>query len=99
MAKIDIQFPRDFYLDDVGVWRLKKEKLAELEHTKPLTNEEWLRSCSTEQLAHVLNKMTLHCYICGQDGPREDSRHCVFGGCTGEADILEWLKKPHNSPK
>ena len=47
----DIKFPRDFYLDDVGVWRLKKEKLAEMEDPRPVTNEEWLRSCTTEQLA------------------------------------------------
>lgn len=50
----DVNFPQDFYLDDVGVWRLKKEKLAELEKPKPQTNEEWLRSCSTEELREFL---------------------------------------------
>ena len=60
-----------------------------------LTNEEWLRQANTEQLAEVLNKMTLSCYICGQDGVREDARHCVFGKCTGKEDIEEWLKQPH----
>lgn len=28
--KKDVVFPQDFYLDDVGVWRLKKEKVLEL---------------------------------------------------------------------
>ena len=28
--KPDIEFPRDFYHDDVGVWRLKKEKVEAL---------------------------------------------------------------------
>ena len=53
MAKhtVDFNFPEDFYLDDVGVWRLKKEKLAEMEAPRPQTNEEWLRSCSDAMLA------------------------------------------------
>ena len=28
--KKDVVFPQDFYLDDVDVWRLKKEKVLEL---------------------------------------------------------------------
>ena len=52
--KVDIDFPQDFYLDDVGVWRLKKEKLAELENPKPMTNEYWLKQANTEQLATFL---------------------------------------------
>ena len=61
-----------------------------------MTNEEWLHTLNTEQLADVLNKMTLSCYICGQDGVREDTRHCVFGKCTGKEDILVWLKQPYS---
>ena len=29
-VKRDIEFPKDFYLDEVGVWRLKKDKLKNL---------------------------------------------------------------------
>ncbi len=66
------------------------------ENGKPiLTNEEYLKSCTTEQLAELLDKMTLSCYICGQDGYNENPRHCIFGRCTGKEDIFEWLKKPH----
>ena len=54
----DVNFPQDFYLDDVGVWRLKKEKLEELEKPKPMTNEEFLKSCNTEQLAEFMRNYT-----------------------------------------
>ena len=90
----DIKFPEDFYLDDVGVWRLKKEKLAEMENPKPLTNEAWLRSCNTEQLVHVIHLMTSSCYVCGMDGV--DYRRCYFRKkCTGPKEIEEWLKDKH----
>ena len=45
----DVNFPQDFYCDDVGVWRLKKEKLAELGKPKQTTNEEWLRTLPAEE--------------------------------------------------
>ena len=63
--------------------------------SEPMTNHEWLHTLSTEQLAEVLNKMTLSCYICGQDSYNENPRHCIFGRCTGKEDIAEWLKQPH----
>ena len=66
-----------------------------LEPELRLTNEESLRQCNTEQVAELLDKMTLSCYICGQDGYNENPRHCIFGRCTGKEDIFEWLKKPH----
>lgn len=50
----DVNFPQDFYLDDVGVWRLKKEKLAELNKPKQMTNEEWFCGLSTEEKAEWL---------------------------------------------
>ena len=59
------------------------------------TNEAWIKQCTAEQLAELLDKMTLSCYICGQDGYNENPRHCIFGRCTGKEDIFEWLKQPH----
>ena len=50
----DVNFPQDFYCDDVGVWRLKKEMLAELNKPKQMTNEEWFCNLSTEEKAKVI---------------------------------------------
>ena len=79
----DFNFPEDFYLDDVGVWRLKKEKLAELENPRPVTNEEWIRSCNTEQLAEFLVYVSLGGY-CGRSY-----------GDDPLGDVSHWLSEPH----
>ena len=61
---------------------------------EPLTNEEWLRSCNTEQLVHVIHLMTSCCYVCGKDGV--DYKRCYFHKkCTGPKEIEEWLKEKH----
>ena len=58
------------------------------------TNEEYLRSCTTEQLVHVIHLMTTSCYVCGSDGV--DYKRCYFHKkCTGPKEIEEWLKEPH----
>jgi len=60
-----------------------------------MTNEEWLRSCDTEQLAEFLHKTTIACFVCGMDGL--DEKRCPFGlECAGPKDILKWLKQKHN---
>ena len=81
----DVNFPQDFYLDDVGVWRLKKEKLAELEKPKPMTNEEWLRSASANDMAKCIATKLL-----------ELARH-EYGiyDVVDYANVFEWLKQPH----
>ena len=81
----DVNFPQDFYLDDVGVWRLKKEKLAELEKPKPLTNEEWIKSASAEQLADVIADFYLLGYTHGHNKMDITSR----------TKWVEWLKQTH----
>jgi hypothetical protein len=92
---LDINFPEDFYQDDVGVWRLKKEKLAEMEDPRPQTNEEWLRSCSTEQLAEYLSDVFYGLLddVWGNDGDTS----CDYRE-TEKNYWVEWLKQPH-SPK
>ena len=97
----DVNFPQDFYLDDVGVWRLKKEKLAELEKPKPMTNEEYLRSCTTEQLAEYLASTfdlcgagCHHCFLANVCLTKAKNGNCL----TQEQMIVEWLKQPH-TPK
>lgn len=59
-----------------------------------MTNEEWLRSATTEQLVHVIHLMTTSCYVCGQEGV--DYKRCYFHKkCTGPKEIEEWLKEKH----
>ena len=61
------------------------------------TNEEYIRTCSTAELVHVIHLMTTSCYVCGSDGV--DYRRCYFRKqCTGPKEIEEWLKEPH-TPK
>jgi len=68
----------------------------EIENDKPMmTNEEYLRSCNTEQLVHVIHLMTTCCYVCGKEGV--DYKRCYFHKkCTGPKEIEEWLKEPHD---
>ena len=64
--------------------------------SKPMTEQEYLQTCSTEQLVHVIHLMTSCCYVCGKDGV--DYKRCYFHKkCTGPKEIEEWLKEPHNS--
>lgn len=52
--------------------------------SEPMTNEEWLRSCTTEQLAEFLTKIIL-------DDKR--FRMTMVGGVN---ETKMWLKQPHH---
>lgn len=54
---------------------------------EPITNEEHLKSCNTEQLAEFLTKVIL-------DDKR--FRMTMVGGVN---ETKLWLKQPHSSPK
>jgi hypothetical protein len=67
---------------------------------KPMTNENWLRSCDTEQLAEFLAGIIntnpcgylLDCNECGlNDKCREDDYP------TSKEAWCEWLKQPHTN--
>ena len=61
---------------------------------EPMTEQEYLQTCNTEQLVHVIHLMTTCCYVCGKDGV--DYKRCYFHKkCTGPKEIEEWLKQPH----
>jgi hypothetical protein len=95
----DVNFPQDFYLDDVGVWRLKKEKLAELEKSKQMTNEEWFATLSTEEKAKfifwqhfdVYGKTLYELMVNASKGVSRDKQAEVMIGA-----VVEWLKQPHS---
>lgn len=59
---------------------------------KPKTNEEWLRSATTEELAEWLRGVYWHCHAI-------DCEHCNYPWrCMEKREIVEWLKQPH-TPK
>ena len=56
-----------------------------------MTNEEWLRSATTEQLADLMSRMV----GCSNCPIPKDGRSCMgtYSGCWHE--IIKWLKQPH----
>ena len=71
----------------------------------PLTNEEWLRSCTTEQLAEFISKIDMPFmdkapFPCGD--LIECNKNCgLYSRCvkddfpTNKEVWVEWLKQPH----
>ena len=70
---------------DVCKVRLAKEKQ---------TNEEWLRICTTEELAEFLN---LIIRVGPYENEPKDFWEHVYGrgGKHGAKSIVDWLKQPH----
>ena len=69
--------------------------LDALDWKEPLTEQEYIQTCSTEQLADVLGKIAKNAYQCGQDGKTNKCVNCK--NCTGYCDYgwEVWLKQPH----
>lgn len=60
---------------------------------KPLTNEEWRKTCSTEDFAEWISNLAYACMRCGMSN---GEAYCHTGYCIqDEADALMWLKQPH----
>ena len=62
------------------------------ENGKPiLTNEEYLKSCTTEHLADLMSRIV----GCSNCPIPKDGRSCMgtYSGCWNE--IIKWLKQPH----
>ena len=53
------------------------------EVSEPMTNEEWLRTCSTEELAEFIRKQ------------RDDWSDGWYSDCHRFEEIIEWLKEKH----
>lgn len=85
----DVNFPQDFYLDDVGVWRLKKEKLEELKKPKPMTNEEYLRSANVNDMARCIATKLLEL---------ARNEYGIYD-VVDYATIFEWLKEIHHADR
>lgn len=50
---------------------------------RPQTNEEWLRTCSAEELAEFIRQQ------------RDDWSDGWYSDCHRFGEIVEWLKQPH----
>lgn len=59
-----------------------------------LTEQEYIQTCNTEQLAEVINKIIEQCFLCGAN--ENNSKKCIFGTCSR---VTEWLKQPHHREK
>lgn len=55
----------------------------------PMTNEEYLRSCTTDELAGEIYEWFTLGFTRGKNGKKLNS----------VTEVVEWLKKTHNSPK
>ena len=62
-------------------------KLDEMKNPKPMTNEEYLKSCNTEQLAEWISKATIDAWFrqVNNELPKPN----------GAKEWAEWLKQPH----
>lgn len=69
----------------------------ELPKKEPQTNEEWLHSLNTEELADVLNKIFMtrtFCHICPEGDVCDLGYECKYHG--GKiCDFVKWLKATH----
>ena len=63
------------------------------QRSTPMTEQEYIQTCNTEQLADVLFE-----YRYVNATPRQKLWMSASEKCI-KTDIVEWLKQPHNSPK
>ena len=69
----------------------------EIENDKPMmTNEEWLRQCSTEELVKMILDLCddRPCFACGI-GYCDDENWCHVYSDEAREFVLEWLKQAH----
>lgn len=63
-----------------------------------MTNEEYLRSLNTEQLAEFLIASIKKCKSCASGIGADEVADCPFGecGCHFKGEVIKWLKQPHH---
>lgn len=74
---------------------MNKVKAPPKPNPLPMTEQEYIQTCNTEQLAEVICNIAKNAYQCCQDGK---TNKCVNRNhCTGYCDYgwVEWLKQPH----
>lgn len=88
--KRNVFIDTDIDCQNCGCWQRVCTWNGECDNLEPMTNEEWLRSCTTEQLAEELLAWWF-------DGANTYSQFGLFKWEIDEAKekIMEWLKQPH----
>ena len=66
---------------------------------KPLTEQEWLQTADTEQLAEFLIASIKKCKSCASGIGPDEVADCPFGecGCHFKDEVVKWLKQPHTN--
>ena len=65
---------------------------------KPMTNEEWLRSCTTDEMVKMILDLCddRPCFACGI-GYCDDESWCHVYSDEAREFVVEWLKQPHTN--
>ena len=65
---------------------------------KPQTEQEYIQTCTTEQLAEFLITSIKKCKSCASGIGIDEVQHCPFGecGCHFKDEVVKWLKQPHS---
>ena len=72
-------------------WKEKRER--------DMTNEEWIKSCTTEQLADALMKIfaaRTFCHLCPEGDVCDIGYKCKYSDGKKIEDWMKWLKEKHN---
>lgn len=65
------------------------------QRSTPMTEQEWLQTADTEQLADVLAKQK--CDGCNDEPYDEEHSTCKYCMMQKREQIMEWLKQPHTN--
>jgi RecJ-like exonuclease len=61
--------------------------------SEPITNEEWRKTCSTEEFAEWISNLAYACMRCGMSN---NEAYCHTGYCIQDKEDAEkWLKEIH----
>lgn len=74
----------------------KSEPILNAGKPKPQTNEEWLRSCTTDEMVKTILDLCDYrpCFACGI-GYCDDENWCHVYSDEAKEFVTEWLKQPH----
>lgn len=74
----------------------KSEPILNAGKPKPMTNEEWFCTLSTEEKAKFFKGISEKCLNCGGTIEYDEIGECPFGRCrTGLNEYEDWLKEIH----
>ena len=82
-----------YQCDDCGAHFDKDENIV-------LTEQEWLQTATTEQLADCISDITCNCWGCKRIYVEDCPNYARYKACfCDREDVLDWLKQPHTTIK